>query len=458
LETCADFDDELFRAFVEGRRVPPRALQAVLRRATLAGELVPVLAGSALLNRGVDLLLDAVCDYLPAPEDRAGSGAGARPLAALVFKVHVDSAGFLCFVRVFDGELRTGDEVEAASDGRRFRIEQLLRMHAMDREPVERVAAGDLAALLLPAPLATGETLRAPGTPIQLEPVRFSEPVITVALEPLTSAGGAELERAARLLATEDPTLRVHRDSEQSPLLVSGMGELHLDVFGARLTAMLVEPVRVGRPSVARFEGVRGRAQESAVLSRKVGGEECSAQVAVEVAPTGGDAPASVVAVPELGAPPEVVDAVVAALRALLAGGVVEPYPARGLTVAVRAVAAVGQGEILADLAASAGVAACRRAFVSAGRQLLEPAARLRVSCPTEALRSVLADLQSRGVEITDVVPAGATSAVEGRALLSALLGYANPLRSMTQGKGSVEVELEGLTPVAGARKRRGQS
>ncbi len=442
VEVCADFDPGIFEDFVEGVEVEPARLRRALRKAVGSQSVVAVFAGAALRDLGVNLLLDGVVDLLPSP----GDGEDFDGFSALLYKVHVGDDVCSGYLRVFSGVVSVGDTVEIASTGAPLVVSELWRSHANEHEDADDVGAGDFAAVALPMPLRTGETLRAPGSAVVLEEMRFSEPVLTMTLEPRTSDGREELEARARAMSFEDPTLEVRRDPSSGQLLVSGMGELHLEVFGSRLNRRLAEPARFGRPAVTRYETVAGPGVEAAELARRVAGDDYYARATVEVEPR---EPGSGVEV-RTGLDSPVAEEVRAELEVLAQGGIAAPSPARDLRIRLTELELRGEGAFLQGLATEAAISACRRAVTAAGRVVLEPIVEFVVEGPSESFSAVLGDLRSRGAEIGSVVPGFGSTKVEGAIPLAALLGYAGPLRSMTQGKGSLRFALARFAAVEG--------
>ena len=301
LEAAADFSDSIMHKYLEEEEISPSELMAALRRGTVKGELVPVLCGSALRNKGVQQLLDAVVDYLPSPADKnAVEGlnpdddslavrevSDEEPFAALAFKIQMDPQGVgkLTFFRVYSGRLRTGTSVLNATTGKRERIGRILRMHAMRREEVDEVFTGDIAAAVGLKGTTTGDTLTDEDKPILLESINFPEPVISVAIEPKTKVDQEKLGIALQRLAEEDPTFRVHTDEETGQNIIAGMGELHLEIIVDRLTREFHVDANVGKPQVAYREAIRRPAHGTGRFVRQSGGKGQFGHVELEVMP-----------------------------------------------------------------------------------------------------------------------------------------------------------------------------
>lgn len=468
LEAAADFDDSILADFVEGRNVDAARLRAGLRRGVLAGQIVPVLGGAALHNLGVQALLDAVCDYLPAPADLApvasiDAGGGSRrpmktePFCAFVFKTIREEADLpLHFVRVYSGSLEPGQMICSSGSAEPFAVVALWRIHADHRQPIDRVDAGDIVAIQTPAALSTGDTLFAPEAPMRLEPVRFSKPVLAMTIEAASEAEGAAVEAAARWLAEDDPTLALERDPETGSLTVAGMGELHLEVFGSRLRRR-VGNVRFGRPMVAFLQTVQrpGRAAAECRTPRPDGGLR-SAWVEIEVMPEPGQAAASI---EDAGRGPPAMRAVLlAALADRARTGLAEPFAAAGLRLRLLDIAGdAGDGDSATLLFLEALDVACRKAVAAAGATLLEPLVSIEVFAPNDVLSGVIADLKARRARIGEIVAATVgVSRVRGLVALQEMLGYLTRLRSLTRGLGTVQMAPAGYARQGGAEADRG--
>jgi elongation factor G len=485
IERLTEVDDDLLTRCVEGEGVSGRELHAALRRQTIAGRVVPMFVGSALRDLGVELLLDGVARYLPSPDERPAPKAlvvdAAGGFAGLVFKVVESAASVgeepssrLGQIRIFRGELREGDELEAGGRSR-FRVQGLCRVHGPRREPLESAGAGEIVGLDLPSDVGTGATLREPGSSLMLEPVAFSLPVLTCTLEPELATDIPEVAAAARRLIVHDPTLRLDEDPHSGELRITGMGELQLAIFHERLQRLVRRSVRLGAQRVAAAETVAGAAIAEAELQRPLvpaaiePGADAEtrredrprvlrARVALAIAPSSQRGEARVVPSAELSEHPvRGLRAVLAGLRKQARNGFVQACPVRDVDIEVRDVGATIDGEPLAaddgvdpgDAAAAetlmleAARLAARRAFDSAGHREMRPIMRFLVSCPHDMLRSVLADLRVRGARIDEVGGGIAGATVRGGASLERMLGYATDLRSRTRGKGMVTMVVD---------------
>jgi elongation factor G len=448
-EQCADLDEEVFADFVAGRVTAPERLRRVLRRACIEGAAVPVLAGAALLDQGVDWLLDAVCDYLPSPLERVRTGLEDAfppadpdaPTEALVFKVEHVGVETRNFVRVFRGTLRGGTELEDARTGQRVVIDELWRMSAARHEVLELAEPGRIVVVRTASELRTGDTLRAIGVQHQLSVATYSAPVIGVCFEPATALDREPLLAGLEIQRVDDPTLRIERDVETGLPLVLGMGELHLEIVADRLREMRTCQFRCSQPRVALRGAVRQGGAGGATLQAPDG--TGSASVAVEIGPVD-DEELQV----QLGAASEC--AFAAALeRAIRAAAMVAGSPIRGALVRVLSASVGSVGESFEVLISQAAAYAMAKAIDQAGPMVLEPMVQFEVRCPSERRTSVHADLQKRDAQIRQVSAGQLGACIQGRGRLAAFLGYATRLRSITQGQGEVQLLPEGFEPAA---------
>jgi elongation factor G len=457
VERIAETDDRLTDKFLEEEEITPAELRAALRRATLSGRLVPVLCGAALRNKGVQPLLDAIVDYLPSPLDvppvvgtdpRNGEAVTRpaeddAPLAALVFKIVTDPyAGRLAYFRVYAGQLQVGDRVLNATRGRSERIGRLVRMHANRREDVTEVYAGDIAAAIGLKQSFTGDTLCHPEHPVVLEPMRFPEPVISVAIEAKTMADQDRLMAALQALSEEDPTFQVRTDEDTGQVLISGMGEFHLEILVERLKREFHVEANVGRPQVAYRETITRAVEVEGVFSRQAGTKWIYGEVRLRLEPL----PRGSGFVFENRAPPEevpaeFVPAVRLGVQEAMDTGVLAGYR----VVDVRAILLGGAhreeepSELGFKLAASQ---ALREGVRRAAPTLLEPVMRIEVVLPEEYLGEVLNDLSARRAEIQGFEARDGTQVVRAQVPLATMFGYATGLRSLTQGRASYTMEF----------------
>jgi elongation factor G len=465
VEVVAENDEELELLYLNGESADEATLRAAIRRATLGNAVVPVLCGTALRNKGVQPLLDAVLSYLPSPVDVAAvegvdpaSGETlvrrsdvTEPFAALVFKVVTDPyVGRLAYVRVYSGRAESGGRMLNVSQGKKERLSRFVLMHANSREEIEAVQAGDIAAIVGPKFARTGDTLSDLDHPIELEAITFPEPVIHVAIEPRTKADQDKLGLAMNRLAEEDPTFQVRVDSETGQTLIFGMGELHLEVIVERMRREFNVGAAVGRPQVAYREtitrpvsGVVGR------FVRQTGGHGQYGHVVIDMEPNeAGGGITFEKAIRGGRVPSEYVPAVEKGARDALGSGIVAGFPV--VDVNVRLVDGSYHDVDSSDIAFKAAAALAVRDALAGGRSvLLEPVMKVEAVAPEQYLGDVIGDLNARRGHIDGMESRTAgVSAVTARVPLAEMFGYASDLRSSTQGRGTFTMEFESYSPV----------
>ncbi len=465
VEAVAEMDDGLTHKFLEGEELTEDEIRRGLRLGTLQYRIVPVLTGSALKNKGIQPMLDAVVAYLPSPLDvppvigedpRTGKEVlrtvdDNEPFAALAFKIAADPfVGKLAFFRVYSGTLKTGSYVLNATKGKKERIGRILQLHANHREEIDAVYAGDIAAAVGLRETFTGDTLCDPDHPILLESMTFPEPVIEVAIEPKTKADQDKLAVALQRLAEEDPTFRVHTDEESGQTRIAGMGELHLDVLVDRMTREFRVAANVGRPSVSYRETIRRSAEGVGRFVRQTGGRGQYGHVVLTLEPTGkGQGYEFVDRIVGGVIPKEYMRAIDAGIREKLETGVYAGYP----MVDVRAIVhdgsyhEVDSSEMAFKIAASMAV---QDAVEKANPVVLEPMMRVEVTMPKEFIGDVIGDLNSRRGQVEAMDERGSTQVVRAFVPLAEMFGYATDLRSMTQGRASYSMELSHYAEVPG--------
>jgi elongation factor G len=459
VEAVADYDDRIMHKYLEEEPVSAPEILAALRKGTVAGHLVPVLCGAALRNRGIQALLDAVVDYLPSPEDKpAVEGIDPRdgslsvrevdddePFTALAFKIQMDPQGVgkLTFFRVYSGRMRAGGSVLNVSTGRKERIGRILRMHAMRREEVEEVFAGDIAAAVGLKGTSTGETLTEEGHPILLEAIVFPEPVISVAIEPKTKADQEKLGIALQRLSEEDPTFRVYTDEETGQNIIAGMGELHLEIIVDRLTREFRVDANVGKPQVAYKEAIRRPAHGVGRFVRQTGGKGQFGHVELDVSP--GEPGAGFVFVDKIREgriPREFIPAAEKGIHEALSTGVVAGYPV--LDVKVELVDGSYHNVDSSEMAFQiAGSMAIKDAVRRADPYLLEPIMKVDVVLAEEYMGDVMGDLSARRGHILGMEGRGTSQVVHAHVPLAEMFGYVNELRSMTSGRATYSMEFD---------------
>lgn len=452
IETLLEEDESLLEAYLDGNLPSVDQLKACARKAVLGSRLVPVLCGSALRNRGVQPLLDAVLDYLPSPLDLGElEGLDPRtdeairwpvqedgPFAALAFKAHVEPGyGTLTWLRVYSGRLPAGATVMNARTGQKMRLTRVSRMSAEDRERVEHMRPGDIVAVAGLQGTATGDTLHGVEHPISLGPIRFPEPVLFVRVEPQDEAAALALSGALDRLLAEDPTLAVQPDPETGQVLLGGMGELHIEIAEARLRRELGVDVRFGKPQVAWRETIAGTAAGVGRVDRVVGGRGQFAVIELTVEPGEQDV------VITSGLPNGFAKAVLDGLRQALMTGPLAGAPVRDVRVEVTAheLSEVDSSEQAFRVAASA---ALHEALTKAGPVLLEPLMRVEVVVPDEAIGGVMGDLSARRAVVSGMTARPGRQAVSATVPVAGLFGYATHLRSLTQGRGDYSMSPEG--------------
>jgi elongation factor G len=456
VEAVAERDEPLLALYLENPDPPAAELLAALRRQTLARTLTPVLCGSALRNRGVQPLLDAVIDLLPSPGDvpfvegtNPLTGATERreprvgaPFCALAFKVMTAEDRRLTYFRVYSGRVRAGDAVLNAGRGQQEKVARLFRMHANKRERLEEAVAGDIVAAAGLKTAVTGDTLTDPAHPLLLEPMRFSSPVIALAVEPRSSADTDKLAQALAKLGAEDPTLAVRADADTGQNVLSGMGELHLEVVLDRLEREFRVPVRSGRPQVIHRETITREVAHAAEFQREVAGQTVRAEVALVVRPLPRGA-GERVEFDALPVPPP--ETVVAAIREGITdsfgAGMLSGYPV--VDIEVRVTRVVFRAEDPFPMGYRIAAArAFREAAGMAGLVLLEPLMRVEVVTPEEFTGEVIRDLSTRRGRVEGLHPQGPFRLIEAVAPLRELFGYSTALRSLSQGRASFSMHF----------------
>ena len=465
IEQIVETDDELTTLYLEGQEISAAQLRQALRRATLSGQLNPVLCGSALRNKGIQPLLDAVVDYLPSPLDvppveglnpytqkvETRPADPNVPLAALVFKIASDPyVGRLAYFRVYSGKVKVGSRIINSTKQCRERIGKLLRMFADHREEIRELGAGDIGATLGLKNTFTGETLCAPSGPIILEAISFPEPVISVAIEPRTAADQDRLAEGLRRLAEEDPTFVVRVDENTGQTLISGMGELHLEILTDRLMREFGVSGRVSRPRVSYRETITQWAEGEGLFERQAGGRTHFGHVWLEVEPLppsgwgevkeGGFLFENVMRGQAL--PREFVGAVERGCREAMESGVLAGYPL--VDVKVRLLDAEWDVKTSSEMAFKvASSMAFNQGVEKAGPVLLEPVMDLEAVVPEAHTGEVMGGLNARGAEIREVVSrAGGVQVMRAFVPLAKMFGYATGLRSLTQGRGTFTMEF----------------
>ena len=457
IEKIVENEDALMSAYLDGKEISLEDLRRVLRKATIENKLIPVLCGSALKNKGVQLMLDAVIDYLPSPIDMPPTkGTDAKtgesinrepkdsePLSALAFKIATDPyVGTLSFFRVYSGTLSRGSYIFNSTKGEQERIGRIVRMHANQREEVDDIYTGEIGALVGLKNTTTGDTLCSPDQPIVLERITFPEPVIGVRIEPKTKVDQEKMGTALRRLAEEDPTFRVAGDPETGETIIRGMGELHLEIIVDRMKREFGVDANVGRPQVAYREAITAEAEAEGKYIRQSGGRGQYGHVWLKVKPLergqgfvflndikGGDIPR------------EFIPAVEKGVKEALDKGVVAHYQLTDIEVSLfdGSFHEVDSSEAAFKIA---GSMALQDAAKLAKPVILEPIMRSQIVIPQDFLGEVTGDLNSRRGKIEAIEDRATVKVIEVKVPLSEMFGYATQLRSMTQGRGSFTMEF----------------
>jgi len=457
IESLADLDDEIAHSYLEGEQVAADRIVTALRAGTLTARIMPVLCGSALKNKGIQPMLDAVLDFLPSPLDvppvtgtdpRTGAEVVRHcdenePFAALAFKIAADPfVGKLAFFRVYSGTLKSGSYVYNASKGQKERIGRLLQLHANHREEIEQVTAGDIAAAVGLKNTFTGDTLCDEAKPVVLEAITFPEPVIELAVEPKTKADQDKMALALQRLAEEDPTFRVSTDQESSQTRIAGMGELHLEVIVDRMMREFKVQANVGRPQVSYREAIRKAVRSEGRFVRQTGGKGQYGHAVITLEPlprgAGFEFESKIVggAVPrEFWKPTE------EGIRDALAGGVIAGYPVIDVKAALvdGSFHEVDSSEMAFKIA---GSMAAKSGVEKADPVILEPVMRVEVTTPEDFMGDVIGNLNSKRGQIDGIDERGSSRVIRARVPLAEMFGYATELRSMTQGRAVYSMEF----------------
>ena len=456
LDAVSMFDDEIMEMYLEGKEIPTEKIRTAIRKATCAVEMVPVVCGSSYRNKGVQKLLDAIVDYMPAPtdvpaikgvnpktdEEEERKSSDDEPFSALAFKIMTDPyVGRLSFFRVYSGTLTTGSSVLNATKGKRERMGRILQMHANHREDIETVYSGDIAAVVGLKNTTTGDTLCDEKNPIILESMEFPEPVIRVAIEPKTKAGQEKMGVALAKLAEEDPTFRTYTDEETGQTIIAGMGELHLEIIVDRLLREFKVEANVGAPQVAYKETIRKAVDQETKYARQSGGKGQYGHVKIHVEPNesgkGYEFENKVVG----GAiPKEYIPAIDAGIQGAMLAGVVAGYPVVDVKVTLYdgSYHEVDSSEMAFKIA---GSMAFKEAMRKADPTLLEPIMKVCVIVPDEYMGDVIGDLNARRGQIQGYEMRSGAQQIDAFVPLAEMFGYATDLRSRTQGRGQYTME-----------------
>ena len=463
LESICEQDEELMEKYLNGEELTIEEIKHAIRVDTLANRMVPVCCGTSYKNKGVQKLLDAIVDYMPAPtdvpdikgvsldsdeeEDRPSSDDA--PFAALAFKIATDPyVGKLCFFRVYSGVVNTGDTVLNATKGHTERIGRILQMHANHRKDIDACYAGDIAAAVGVKKVTTGDTLCDPKAPIILESMEFPEPVIRVAIEPKTKAGQEKMGIALAKLAEEDPTFKTYTDEETGQTIIAGMGELHLEIIVDRLLREFKVEANVGAPQVAYRETIRKEANQETKYARQSGGKGQYGHVKIKIEPNEpGKGYEFVNAIVGGAIPKEYIPAIDNGIQGAMKAGVLAGYPVVDVKVTLwdGSYHEVDSSEMAFSIA---GSMAFKDAMRKADPIITEPIMKVAVIVPDEYLGDVIGDLNARRGQIQGMEAMAGTQRVNAFVPLAQMFGYATDLRSKTQGRGQYVMEPSHYEPV----------
>jgi len=456
LDAVAELDEELMEKYLEGEEVSIEEIKRVIRKATISNEMVPVLCGTSYRNKGVQMLLDAIVDYMPAPTDiphirginpktdkeEERPSSDSEPFAALAFKIMTDPyVGKLCFFRVYSGTVDAGSGVLNSVKDQSERLGRILQMHANHRKDIETCYAGDIAAAVGLKNTTTGDTLCDPKHPIILESMEFPEPVIRVAIEPKTKAGQEKMGIALAKLAEEDPTFRTYTDQETGQTIIAGMGELHLEIIVDRLLREFRVEANVGKPQVAYKETIRKSVEQETKYARQSGGKGQYGHVKIRLEPNeSGKGYEFVNAVVGGAIPKEYIPAVDAGIQGAMQAGVLAGYPVVDCKVTLYdgSFHEVDSSEMAFKIA---GSMAFKDAMRKADPAILEPMMKVCVTVPEEYMGDVMGDLNSRRGQIQGMQARFGAQEIDAFVPLAEMFGYATDLRSKSQGRGNYTME-----------------
>ena len=456
IETVAEYDDEMLHMFLEGEIPTPAQLKAGIRNATLQMKVFPVLCGSAFKNKGVQTLLDAVVDYLPSPVDIAPvegidphdpsvtylrKPEDSEPFSALAFKLINDQFGKLSFIRLYSGSLKTGDTVLNPRTGKTERVGRLVKMHANKREDITEIYAGDICACVGLKEIKTGDTLCAPQHPIALGAIVFPEPVISVAIEPKTKADQEKMGMALSRLADEDPTFKVRTDEDSGQTIISGMGELHLEILVDRMKREHKVEANVGTPQVAFRETIRKHSEAEGKYIRQTGGSGNYGHCKIRVEPNPGKGYEFENDITGGSIPKEYIKPIDQGIREALEGGILAGFPMVDVKVSLYdgSYHDVDSNEMAFKIAGSLAIKDAAR---KASPVLLEPVMSVEVTVPEEHMGTIIGDINSRRGRIEGMEHLGGSQVIKASVPLKEMFNYATNMRSSTQGRATYSMHF----------------
>ena len=456
IEAAAEFDDEVMDAYLSEEPIDSDKVLEAIRKATVSLGLVPVLCGSALRNKGIQPLMDAIIDLLPSPVDippiqgtHPESGdiikcqaKDSEPLAALIFKVAMMEGRKLSFVRVYSGKMKVGEELYNPSLKKKEKLTRILQMHANKRERVEAVGAGSIVGVVGLKESSTGETLCSAAHPVLLEEIEFYEPVISVAVEPKTHADQEKIEAVLKKFLAEDPTLRVRQDEDTGQTILSGMGELHLEIITSRMQREFSTKVNVGQPQVVYRETIANRAEASAIFDKEIAGQRQYGDVSLRVLPLPRGAGRRFLSkISQEDLPQGFIDAVQKGSMESLESGAMMGYPVVDVEITLTGVN--HKDSLSTELAYTVSASmACRDALAKAAPFLLEPIMDAEVFLPEAFMGEVIGDLNARGGKIESIDHKMGSQVIRATVPLARMFGYSTSLRSATQGRGTFSMQF----------------
>jgi elongation factor G len=456
IETLAEHDDDIMEAYLADAPIDTQALLAVIRRATINLDLVPVLCGAALKNKGIQPLLDAIVRFLPSPVDippiqgvHPETGASVvctaidtKPLAALIFKVSMIEGRKLSYVRLYSGRMKAGEDVYNPKLKKKEKLARILRMHANKRERIDTVGAGSIVGVVGLKLSSTGETLCLPSHPVLLENIDFYEPVISIAVEPKTHSDQEKLAQVFEKFVSEDPTLRVSQDEDTGQTILSGMGELHLEVIISRMLREFNTQVNVGKPQVVHRESIETEAEARTVFDKEIAGQRQFGEVAIKLTPLArGSGIRFKSAVTAETIPESFIPAIEKGVREAMESGTLMAYP----VVDVEAVLIGGsfKESLGTELAYTVSASmACKEALSKGNPYLLDPIMNVEVYVPEDFMGDVIGDLNARNGKIEAIESQMGIQVIKAVVPLAAMFGYSTSLRSATQGRGTFTMQF----------------
>jgi elongation factor G len=449
IETLAEIDDDLADKYLGGEEITVAEIEKALRKATISLKIVPVLCGAALRNKGIQPLLDAVIEYLPSPEDippvkginpvtkkeEVRHSSDKEPLSALAFKIMLDEGRKLTYLRIYSGKIHVNDEIYNSIKMKREKVARLLRMHANKRERIDIASAGDIVAVLGLKTTTTGDTLCDEEHPIMLELIEFYEPVISQAIEAKTPADQERLTMALDKLIEEDPTLKVKYEDETAQTIISGMGELHLEIIVDRLSREFNSHVNVGRPRVVYRETIQKKVETEGIFEKELGEKKHFGHVRLSLAPLKrGSGNEIINKIDDSIIPAEYYEMIEAGIREAMMNGVLNGYPVINVGATITG-GSFREGDSSAQGYKIAAATAFRDGCSAADPVMLEPIMMVDIITPSEFMGDVIGDINARRGEIQSVNPKGTVSEIKAKVPLKAMFGYSTDLRSATQGR-----------------------